>query len=396
MKNYFLILFFILVSVKSFTQQTKPQINYVKNASFEELNRVPCFWTRSPKDFYRYMVYWRVPTNTTPDIITTLSNPRCWCNPASRKQSLGKQLARTGNNMMGVKTYGNGDNGAVSCWHEYIEGKLTKPLIKGKEYYVEFWVRHLSISSLYSNNIGVLFTDTLIKTNDKVAIYTTPQINKGRIIKSEDQWEKISGIIRAKKTYKYITIGNFYHDKQTHIIKSKTGTRRGAYYYIDDVLVRPLQKGDKPTTLHPVKMILPAEKEIKEVKKDTVKNIDISKTNELKVGETYKLKNINFETGKAKLIDKSLAELDKLAEYLINNKSVKIQINGYTDNVGTEKFNLKLSDERAKAVKEYLVSKGISTERISYKGYGSSKPIATNYTPEGRELNRRVEFKILK
>ena len=396
MKFFTTILISFLFSLNLFSQTNKPTINYVKNASFEELERVPCFWIRGKKDFYRYINYWEIPTNTTPDIITTLSNPRCWCNPQSRKQSLGKQLPRTGNNMMGIKTYGNGDNGAVSCWHEYIEAKLTKPLIKGKEYYIEFWVKHLLISSIYSNNIGVLLTDTLIKTNDKVAIYTTPQINQGRVIKSEEEWEKISGIIRAKKTYKYITIGNFYHDKQTHIIKSKTGTRRGAYYYIDDILVRPKQKGDKPTTLHPVKMILPLEKEIKPQKKDSVINIDIIKTNNLKVGETYKLKNINFETGKSKLITKSLTELDKLAEYLKNNKDIKIEIDGYTDNVGTEKFNLKLSENRAKAVKNYLVKKDIDKERITYKGFGSSLPIATNYTPEGRKLNRRVEFKILK
>ncbi len=160
--------------------------------------------------------------------------------------------------------------------------------------------------------------------------------------------------------------------------------------------MRPKQKGDKPTTLHPVKMILPLEKKIKPQKKDSVINIDIIKTNNLKVGETYKLKNINFETGKSKLIDESIAELDKLAEYLKNNKNIKIEIDGYTDNVGTEKFNLKLSENRAKAVKNYLVKKDIDKERITYKGFGSSLPIATNYTPEGRKLNRRVEFKILK
>ncbi len=390
------ILFFLLVSFNLLSQEKKPKINYVKNASFEQLEKIPCFWIRSPKDFYRSMIYWRIPTNTTPDIITTLSNPKCWCNPASKKQSLGKQLARTGNNMIGIKTYGNGDNGAVKCWHEYIEGKLTKPLIKGKEYYIEFWVRHLAVSSLYSNNLGVLLTDTIIKTHDKVAIYATPQINQGRIIKSEDKWEKVSGIIRAKKTYKYITIGNFYHDKQTHIIKSKTGTRRGAYYYIDDILVHPKQQGDKPTTLHPVKMILPAEKHIATQKKDSLINIKLTENIKLKVGEVYNIKNINFETGKAKLMTKSLPELDKLAKYLNKNSEIKIQINGHTDNVGTEKFNKHLSENRAKAVKNYLVSKGIQENRITYKGFGSSQPIATNYTQKGREKNRRVEFKILK
>lgn len=81
---------------------------------------------------------------------------------------------------------------------------------------------------------------------------------------------------------------------------------------------------------------------------------------------------------------------------LSNNPSVTLEISGYTDNTGNEKYNIKLSLSRAKSVTTYLVEKGIMDTRITYKGYGNSKPIAGNNTEKGRMKNRRVEFSIIK
>ncbi|MFN7014845.1 MAG: OmpA family protein, partial [Bacteroidia bacterium] len=77
------------------------------------------------------------------------------------------------------------------------------------------------------------------------------------------------------------------------------------------------------------------------------------------------------------------------------NSTIKIEISGHTDNVSSDEFNLRLSENRAKAVVEFLVQNGIAKERLTYKGYGKSQPIATNDTEEGRQENRRVEFKII-
>jgi OmpA-OmpF porin, OOP family len=89
------------------------------------------------------------------------------------------------------------------------------------------------------------------------------------------------------------------------------------------------------------------------------------------------------------------SELNHLAEELLENAEVKILISGHTDNVGAPDKNLKLSRERAEAVKAYLVYKGVDANRISCQGVGPREPIASNNTPEGRLKNRRVEFKIL-
>jgi outer membrane protein OmpA-like peptidoglycan-associated protein len=104
--------------------------------------------------------------------------------------------------------------------------------------------------------------------------------------------------------------------------------------------------------------------------------------------------NISFEIGKAALTKESFTELDKIYE-LLKTSLKEIEINGHTNNVG-EKIKLqKLSEERALAVYNYLIKKGIPKEKMSYHGYGDSKPIASNDTEEGKVKNRRVEIKII-
>lgn len=114
----------------------------------------------------------------------------------------------------------------------------------------------------------------------------------------------------------------------------------------------------------------------------------------IKVGESVVLKNIFFDTDSYQLKAESKTELNKLLEFLRKNPAVRIEISGHTDNVGTEQHNQKLSEQRAEAVKTYLVNAGISQERITAKGYGESKPVAANENEEGRALNRRTEFSI--
>ncbi len=107
------------------------------------------------------------------------------------------------------------------------------------------------------------------------------------------------------------------------------------------------------------------------------------------------LKNIFFETNSAQLQQLSLIEINKLLQLMIQNPTLQLQINGYTDNVGKPAENLKLSTNRAKAVVEYLVSKGVDIKRLIYKGFGETKPVADNKTEAGRAQNRRTEFVVI-
>jgi len=106
--------------------------------------------------------------------------------------------------------------------------------------------------------------------------------------------------------------------------------------------------------------------------------------------------NLNFDFGKATIRESSFSSLDKLAQTLIDAKNWKLDIAGHTDDKGSDEYNLKLSQNRANAVKDYLVKKGVNTETITAQGFGESKPIVPNDNDSNRERNRRVEFKITK
>jgi OmpA-OmpF porin, OOP family len=114
----------------------------------------------------------------------------------------------------------------------------------------------------------------------------------------------------------------------------------------------------------------------------------------VEVGTIVNLKSVLFVQAKTDILPESFEELDLVVDFLKNNPTVKIDLAGHTDNRGVHNDNVKLSQQRVNKVKEYLVSKGIESKRISGKGYGGTKPIASNDTEESRRMNRRVEFTI--
>ncbi len=115
----------------------------------------------------------------------------------------------------------------------------------------------------------------------------------------------------------------------------------------------------------------------------------------VEVGQSIVLNNIFFDTGAATLRAESYAELGVLYKLMTENPSLKIEISGHTDNVGSADVNQRLSEQRARAVVEFLIDRGVDRARLTYKGYGFERPIASNETAEGRQLNRRTEFEIL-
>ncbi|MBQ3633059.1 MAG: OmpA family protein, partial [Paludibacteraceae bacterium] len=106
------------------------------------------------------------------------------------------------------------------------------------------------------------------------------------------------------------------------------------------------------------------------------------------------MQGIEFETGKSTIKPKSYPLLNQIADIFIENKNYIIEVQGHTDSTGKYDFNMKLSDDRANAVRDYLIGKGVPFERMTAKGYGPDVPIADNKTAAGRQKNRRVEFNI--
>jgi outer membrane protein OmpA-like peptidoglycan-associated protein len=113
-------------------------------------------------------------------------------------------------------------------------------------------------------------------------------------------------------------------------------------------------------------------------------------------GMIVQLKNIQFNFGKTSLHPDSFVELNSVAEMLNDNSTLQLEIGGHTDDEGPDDYNLILSQGRAQAVVDYLISQGAKAEQLIAKGYGETKPIDHRITKEAKAINRRVEFTILK
>jgi OmpA-OmpF porin, OOP family len=131
------------------------------------------------------------------------------------------------------------------------------------------------------------------------------------------------------------------------------------------------------------------------------KDIDVNKKVQRDIiltpsGETMRLNNLIFPQGKSVIDPKSFGELDEVVQMMKENSKMVIQLEGHTDNQGSAKANMKLSEDRVEAVKKYIVSKGVGKDRVKTKAMGGSEPLSNEMTQDARALNRRVEMRILK
>ncbi len=129
-----------------------------------------------------------------------------------------------------------------------------------------------------------------------------------------------------------------------------------------------------------------------EIAREIINNINLKR---VEVGESIVLNNIFFDTGSYTLSSESFVELGILIKLLTDNPSIRIEVSGHTDNVGSAAVNKRISEQRAKAVVDFLKERGIEPSRLTFKGYGFDEPVADNDTEEGRQLNRRTEFEVI-
>lgn len=269
-------------------------------------------------------------------------------------------------------------------YKEFLFVKLLEPLKANTVYNFTAYFRLLCVGTTSLKHFGAFFSKKPFVLSDKVDETNSIIMYDKKGLKNDYKWIELKGEYTAKGGERYITLGNFGRKTKSDmqkVNKSKIILMfHDAYYFIDDVSL--FEKIDSS------KIAIP--KPITVTKKDSLLVVK----NEWKSGDIIPIKNIFFETGKANLLEESNTMLDEIAELLEKKPSLEIRINGHTDNTGKEEFNQKLSEERAKAVFDYLIEKGIGNE-IDYKGFGSSKPIASNDSEEGRKQNRRVEIEII-
>ena len=355
MKKYYLLfshLLFFLLNINIYAQ------NLVPNHSFEE---------GRPPDKYSGMIYvqdWGKYSNFSSDYYSAnaykIPENYRMNNMGIPYNESGFQNARTGISYAGL---------AFS--REIIQCQLIDSLIKDSIYEVAFFTNLANNSKYAIWRLGAYLSKKPIVYDGSYneVFKAKPQILNDSLNYITDtlNWIEIAGYYKASGGEKYLSIGSFSkNDNERKIVIPDDGIKNNnlaRYYYIDDVSIEKVNL-----------------KDFNNIKNDTI--INLSK--------------LQFNNDKISFTNEAFAELELIVGILKSNPKFAIEIYGHTDNVGLETYNQPLSENRAKAVSDYLISKGIDKSRVSYKGYGSSRPIASNDTDEGRAKNRRVEIKILK
>ncbi|MDG1476759.1 MAG: OmpA family protein [Vicingaceae bacterium] len=201
----------------------------------------------------------------------------------------------------------------------------------------------------------------------------------------------ISGVTYNKKTNLPMQAEIRYYDLEANVElgKATSDPTTGAYKII-------LPTGKKYSFIAQQAAFYPISEnlDLKDLKEYNEKSKDLYLL-PIEKGEAIRLNNIFFEFNKADLKSESFNEIDRLYKILVDNKDMKIEIGGHTDDKGSDEYNRKLSDDRAKSVLNYLAEKGIEKTRLTSKGYGESQPVTENLDDDSRAVNRRVEFKVL-
>lgn len=269
-------------------------------------------------------------------------------------------------------------------YKEFLYVKLIEKLKPGKEYHFVCYFRLLSISTMALKHLGVYFSIKPFVLSDKVDSTNSLYMYNRKGLVGNYDWIKLEGDFVASGGERYLTLGHFVKKTKRDMYrlnrKKLFAIFHESYYFVDDVSL--VEKID-PATLA-------------QMKRSVVHKMHVpEEANLYKAGDVVRLSSIFFETAKSDLVDDSYPELDRLIEQLEQNPKMELRINGHTDSQGNEDANQALSEARAKAVFDYLIEKGVANE-IDFKGYGSTKPISSNATEEGRKQNRRVEFEITK
>ncbi len=269
-------------------------------------------------------------------------------------------------------------------YKEFLEVKLAEPLKRGGDYQFECYIKLGFWSNAALKSFGAYFSKGGLKAAFPEKENIVDTIAKKGELSGKFCWFRVKGNYRAGGGEKYLTIGNFSPKIARDMVRMNIFKRgfKEAYYFIDDVSL---------------KWIPPKGEEVKVVYVDSIK---YEKDSVLQVsttqvsGEKITLK-VDFQQGKSLITSESYPELNKTVQYLVRHPDLGIQINGHSDNTGSKRRNMKLSAERARAVFEYLITKGVQN-RMTFVGFGDTLPIGDNLTDEGRAKNRRVEIEVVK
>jgi len=368
-----------------FTQAQVLQ-NMVKNPSFEQYRKVP-----DDLGAVQNIDYWSTATDATPDYYHKRAGAKTVDIPTNK---MGSTMPRSGYAYVGIYAYAS--RYIKRNFREYVQVELKKPMIAGNVYCVK---AHVYLSEASNRAVGALgCIASPLKVNESHERYIQRpfeyMIAEDRSNLMKREWIEISCQYKAKGNERFLIIGNFDDDRKTKVTGAvareafKNPHVDFAYYFVDDICVTNTRTNfkcdcgtfDYPNTNREERIVV----DFKTQKKDYY------------LGQVIILKGVEFEKGKATMLRGAQKSMDDIIATLRMNKNYHIEISGHTDDRGNPQKNQILSKRRAESVYNYLIASGIGKERLSYRGYGQSRPITLNKTKEGRARNERIQFKIVK
>lgn len=331
-----------------------------------------------------WIPFWVTPGKYTPDFISNLRYIDVLSYNYLFDMSLPNKFE-----YVGIALYKESDN-----YSEFIQGKLITPLIKGKKYCLRTSINLCSYSKYSGSRLAFYFSSFPISVDCKNENTYLPQVIFSNLPVENKSFTTLCGYFIANGGEQTITAGRFSNPENLKVIKRENipqslfGLEKSAYYLIDNIELFEIQD---TLECYCKRNIIPIDSNINNPNK--VYETDLNK---LKLGIPVVLENVNFEFDSFMLLNSSNGILNTLLNYLNNNPDIKIGIEGHTDDIGTDDYNIILSINRAKSVYNWLINKGIDSDRLSFTGFGKNRPLYNDSEENHRALNRRVEVRIIK
>jgi outer membrane protein OmpA-like peptidoglycan-associated protein len=368
-----LLSFFLTANLRLCAQELQGFENLVPNGSFEDRLWCPSNFTQTELKTLRH---WRQPNSGTPDHFSSCGVSGVTGVP---NNVFGSQGAVDGSGYAGVVLYSS----SKPDYREYLQVELTRTLNRGEWICAEWWVCAADEAQLITDGVGMHFSSSAPRGIGEGRLELEAQVANPALHMLSDRWSwvKLSDVFRAEGGERYLTLGNFLPAAHLRVMERQDASpqsSRWAYVYIDDVRVRSVVAKEDCSCLNPLLA--------KEVTDPPWQTYQI---------EHVRWEAVLFEFDSDVLGQEAELQLEIVAEEMRTNRFLVIEVNGHADYIGSDGYNLLLSERRAQSVIQSLRERGVDPNRLKIAYHGSVQPAANNETSAGRQKNRRVEFELL-
>lgn len=362
------------------TAPEQPSNDYVFNGDFELYKHKPVLIVNSGQNRIEELIPGWTSPGTSADYYNY--NRKVQDVPDHMQSTAGRS------GYAGIMVY----NSRRESYSEHLQTRLKSTLVKGKKYCLTLDVMLSENAGYFTEKFEVLFSARADYTiSDSTASDSLRRFTYLHTFDNINRWQQLCECFMADGTEQYLTLGLFSlkdaeATKTVFRYTSLMDINASAYYLIDNVSIKEVP-GDQTCVQ---KLVV---KRLEKKKQEVLKNNAFAI---LLTGEARSItfKNVQFETNRSDLKKESFPELEQLLTFL-ENSNVTIEIAGFTDNVGSARLNQALSTARAESIKTWLVTRGIEDNRLSPVGYGATNFVADNNSEASRQLNRRVEIRLV-